>query len=394
MLPAFHGSGRLVLALVFSLAACTTESSQDATQASDTWTDDDAPGPDSVQVAQEALKGLAEDGAYRAGYRELEVTYTPTGQEAPRTLVLGIWYPTNDTSGTPASYLGLLEQDDVFADATLAPPPVAWKDSYRLHVHSHGHRGFAGATPYLMRHFATHGWIVAAPHHTGNTLVDNIEPRPPWMYVVRARDITAVLDTLAALPEEDPLAGKVDTSEVLMSGHSFGGYTTYAVVGASFDPNQVEEVCAAGCSEGTLNLFESGVQDPRVVAAIPMAAGNRSMFGDAGYGSIAVPLLMMTGDDDDSVKNEGQGDAIWGALNGKDAVRVDVAGGCHQLFGLGACHKIDDDEGFRIVKVYTLAFAAQRLLGDQAMDPILDGSVEVSDKVTLSQHYLVPASMK
>ena len=112
------------------------------------------------------------------------------------------------------------------------------------------------------------------------------------------------------------------------------------------------------------------------------------MFSDAGYGSITIPLLVMTGDDDGSVKNIGQGNQIWEALSGKDATRIDVAGGCHQLFGLGACAEIDDDEGFRIVKTYALAFARRRLLGDEVMNLIMDGSVMVSDRVTLSSHVL------
>ena len=328
----------------------------------------------------EVAEALGTDGTFRAGYREVTVTYMPPGFTEERSLVVGIWYPTEDTEGDPVGYLGLLEFEDVFVNASLAPTPDG--ALYPVHVHSHGHQGFAGGTHYLMRHFATHGWVVVAPNHTGNTLVDNLDPRPPWMYVVRGLDITETLNAMEQLEEEDPLAQKMQLNPVIMSGHSFGGYTTYAVSGASFDPVKVEEVCSAGCDEGIQGLFSGGVKDPRVVAAIPMAAGNRAMFGNAGYGTIDIPLMVMSGDADSSVKNEGQGNEIWKALQDKDAIRVDVSGGCHQLYGLGACHLIDDDEGFRIVKTYALAFARAQLLSDTGLGPILDGSYSVSDKVT------------
>ena len=164
-------------------------------------------------------------GPYQVGYRTLTFSYDAVGHDDPRPITLSLWYPTDDKTGQPASYLGLLDDELAFQDATLADS--AYGDTYPLHVHSHGHQGFAGSTNFLMRHFASHGWVVAAPDHAGNTLIDNIEPRPPWMYAVRPSDISATLDHLENLPEGDPLKDKMGTERVVMSGHSFGGYTAF-----------------------------------------------------------------------------------------------------------------------------------------------------------------------
>ncbi|MCB9730175.1 MAG: hypothetical protein H6744_12780 [Deltaproteobacteria bacterium] len=328
------------------------------------------------------------EGPYRTGYRSLSVTYQPAGVPEPRTFKLALWYPTTDTEGPDAIYLGIFADDGAIADASLAPPAVG--TTYPLHVHSHGHLGYAGASPSLFHHFASHGWVVAAPEHTGNTTLDAKVERPTSMFFLRSFDVSAALDALRDLPATDPLAGHLDTEHVIMSGHSFGGYTTFASVGAAFDMPSIEAGCAqdkgpgGACTAAEIEVFRQGTRDPRVVAAIPMAAGNRAMFGDAGYSHVAVPILMMTGDADTSVPDATEGDPIFAALAGKDVTRVSIAGGCHQVFGIGGCADIADADGFAIVSTYALAFARARLLGDTSVSAILDGSAPVSPAATLT----------
>lgn len=329
--------------------------------------------PEATPVSFEWDPGLS--GPFNVGYRTLSFSYAAAGLEGPRVLSLSLWYPTEDVSGEPARYLDLLEDEYAFKDASLASPVSS--DGFPLHVHSHGHQGFAGSTNFLMRHFASHGWVVAAPDHAGNTLTDHISPRPPWMYVVRSTDISASLDHLAALDASDPLAGKLIADRVLMSGHSFGGYTTLVSAGATFDPVVVDETCQPSCAPEVRELFEQGVRDPRVIAAIPMAAGNRDMFGGDGWQGIAAPILLMTGDDDGPSNNE----AVWQGVSAVDAIRIDVQGGCHQLFGLGACGKIDDEAGFPIVQAYALAFGRFHVLGDEGVASLIDGSEQPFEAV-------------
>ena len=47
------------------------------------------------------------------------------------------------------------------------------------------------------------------------------------------------------------------------------------------------------------------------------------------------------------------------------------------------CSTISAEEGFGLVNAYSLAFGRRHLLGDSAMDALLDGSETISEKATV-----------
>jgi len=321
---------------------------------------------------------VTSDGPYEAGHRRLETSYFSQSTGAERTISFEVWYPTEDSEGESVFYAEIFADENVLGEAALAAPVAG--DTYPLHVHSHGNLGYAGSSPYVMRHFATHGWVVVAPAHKGNTIIDNISPRPVWMYTVRAEDVSATLDALAALPESDPLFGKLDTEQALLSGHSYGAYTTFGLTGASFNPERVAELCPEGeeseCSDAVEAFFAEGLRDERFVGSIPMAPGSYDMYAE-GLGDVAIPTMHMTGSDDRPEANVD----IWAALPAP-SYRVHVEGGCHQLFALGGCELIDDDPGLMIINAYALAFGRHVLLEDESVAALLDGSDVLDPAVT------------
>lgn len=336
--------------------------------------------PAADDTANGTLEPLSWDvgdaGPYQIGFQSWEVSYTSrAGQD--RTISINAWYPTEDLSGGTAMYLGAFPDEAALDGALLADPAHA--GGYPVHVHSHGYQGHGGTSADLMRHHASHGWIALAPDHINNTLLDHEDPLPTAHYVHRPEDITAALDALEdAFPE-------AATEAVVMSGHSFGAsYTTWASAGATFDATSLETYCPelyeGQCSETELAAFLSGeLHDPRVVAAIPMAGAiRRGFFGDEGHRSVHAPFLLMSGSEDgDSVKQS------WASMDGVERTWIDLAGGCHQTFALGACGTLDVAEGYRVVNTYALAFGRAQLLDDASVSGILDGSEAVSDVVTL-----------
>ena len=81
----------------------------------------------------------------------------------------------------------------------------------------------------------------------------------------------------------DPATGRIlagvprgraaDTSAALLSGHSFGSWTTWAAAGAAVDPEALAGWCAgreAGCSAEETEALLAGLGDPRIAAASPM----------------------------------------------------------------------------------------------------------------------------
>jgi predicted dienelactone hydrolase len=318
----------------------------------------------------------------------MPITYMPPAVSETRTLDLHIWYPTTVDSGETAVYELAFKDPKSFVDAPLAPPLSP--DGYPVHVYSHGHRGFGGTSSFMMRHFASHGWVAVAPDHTTNTLTDNVEPRPMNLYFLRGMDIIATLDALDFFGTEDPLKGLVRTDGVLLSGHSFGSHTCWSVAGASFDMDLIPEACSGAgampdgeCTIKELGTFEGGLRDPRVVAAMPMAGTiNRSLFGLEGHKSVDIPVLFMSGTLDPVGAEE-----HFEETNDIDLTWIEIEGGCHQAFALGFCEELESEEGFQIVNTYAMAFAHKYVLGldDDHVNQILDGSYSVSDKVSFKK---------
>jgi len=319
----------------------------------------------------------ASPGPFAVGYRSFDHTYTPAGHTAPRTIHVSVWYPTLLSEGPVARYSGTSVDRDAIAEAPLAES-IYEGGSYPVHVYSHGDRGWGGTSAFLMRRFASHGWVAVAPDHTGNTLTGNLDPRPPWLYYVRSTDVTAALDAIGALPTSDALSGRLALAEVIASGHSFGTHTMWACAGATFDvPSFADDPCST-CTEEELAAFAAGVGDPRIVGIIPMAGAiNRRFFGDTGHQSVSIPVLAMSGTAD-PVGADGQ----FTTTSPLPFTWIDIEGACHQFFALGCEGDAPLDED-TIVGGFALAFARRHVLGDDSsrVTEILDGSRVLSDRV-------------
>ena len=330
-----------------------------------------------------------QEGPYQVGHMLLEHTYVPISDQAPRTIFIDVWYPSQDTSGEAAGYLyGIDEQ--AFAHAT--PAESIYEGGYPVHVHSHGYRAWGASSSFLMRYFASHGWIAVAPNHTNNLLGDHQSPLPVSHFIHRPKDIQESLDVLSTLSFPDP----VNSQRVLMSGHSFGAsYSTWSVSGASYD--NVEAICLEGagledssmrCSEAEAEILRSRVLlDDRVVAAVPLAGTVReSWFGSEGYKSVHAPVLFVSGTEDGQSGNQAHFDTVEGI----DFQWLSIAGGCHQSFATGACDTLAPDIGFSIQQSYILAFARQRVLSDNGPEitallngeerPFADAYIQIKER--------------
>ena len=317
-------------------------------------------------------------GPFNVGYRSVDLSYSAKGSGGERSTVLHIWYPTHAESGSHPSYVGVFLDDQVITDA---PPAAPVGLSYPLHLYSHGHMGFGPSSAFLMRYFASHGWISVAPDHTGNTIADNITPRPLAIYHLRAQDISAAIDAIAT---DTYFSTQVNAERVLLSGHSFGVHTCWAGVGATFDMEAVAGICRdAECPQADLDVLQGGVGDSRIMAAIPMAGSiDRNIFGDSGHSSVKVPLFSMSGSNDPVGAN-----TQFETAAGVDLRWIDIEGGCHQSFGLGSCDTLTAEQGFAVINTYALAFGRAQILNDSADNTlgILDGSVEVSPLVSFKR---------
>jgi len=324
------------------------------------------------ETAAQVFARLAAPGPHAVGYREDSAGWTDPDVGA-RDLRLAVWWPTDDTSGTEASYWhgAVAAGPGVWADASVAP------GAHRVVVFSHGHQGYAENSSFLAEHLASWGFLVVAPDHTGNTALDGSE-RQTEIYLQRPGDVSAALSW--ALDPADPVRASADPSAPVLLGHSFGGYTVFAALGARFDPAALDGCAAATddpfCATMTPALtarFAAGLGDPRWAAGVAMAPGDFGRFGD-GAGDLGAPMFAIGGGLDPG----GDASDYWSALQPADPahrwLRIDGAG--HQSFtdfsGLLESFEglIDAEEGFRILDAYVLA-AALAADGDATVASLL-----------------------
>lgn len=335
---------------------------------------------------------IRKQGPYNVGYRTSSLTYKAKPNERERTLEVVVWYPSLQKQGRKARYLKVLTRDAIIENATIAP-----EGKFPVMVFSHGNGSLAEQSYYMTEYFTSHGWIVVAPYHTNNTVRDNEGSINYRSALDRPQDISAVIDWLQATPAEDPLAGRF-TDDIVLSGHSFGGYTTLASSGSTFAVDEMIAACGRGevdqrlcdvfSTEDDIQVFRDGFLDPRIKVAIPQTPAGAGFFAK-GVSKIKIPTLLMTGALDRSLPNAVEGDPIWENLNGSASnLRLDFKLGGHFTFSnmcelFPSVEQVANDgcadnfipyaTAFPIINVYAMAFARHHLFDDQSEAALLTG---------------------
>ena len=260
----------------------------------------------------------AATGPYAVGRTTFDVV---DPARAGRTFKVDVWYPSRprDVVGTPKSVIDLL--------LAQTPSPLAYDNPtvapgrFPLVVFSHGSGGIRFQSWFLMEHLASHGFIVAAPDHTGNTAVDAIfGSSTPFAVSARNRplDVSLVITRMLerGQTEADAFDHHLLRRKIAVMGHSFGGFTAVAA--------------AAGWADVA--------PDARVKAIIPIAAATSS-FTDAQLSSIQVPSLWLHGTNDITVPIA-QTARAWSLQTASPRYRVDIRKAGHSSF-TNACDILD-----------------------------------------------------
>jgi len=267
--------------------------------------DDDSAGSDDDAVGDDDTTGEPpfhppdEPGPYPAGTEEYEA---PSREGL--TLPVQVWFPAVEATDEVHTYDDLLPGggwDDAEPDCS-SPYPVL--------LFSHGNSGIRYQTFSVMEFLASHGWVVVAPDHVQNTFLDFDTDLWPRIAMRRPWDIADTFDWLVAeaADADSDLYGCIDPEAgYAVMGHSFGGWTTYAVAGASLDMDTLVASCAVDPVEGC-DAVDAWVadhpgesisdrSDPRAWAAVPWAPAWHEYFGGA-IADIEVPTAVLGADRD------------------------------------------------------------------------------------------------
>jgi predicted dienelactone hydrolase len=259
----------------------------------------------------------------------------------------------------------------IVSDVAFDEPPVSAEGPFPLVVFSHGNNGIRFQSYFLTEHLASHGMIVVAPDHSGNTAWDLLFPGTPFETSDRPLDVSLLITRMLerSIDVADPFFGRVDPRRIGVAGHSFGGFTTLAM--------------ATG--------FQDVPPDLRVAAIMPISPSSSS-FSDEDLAEITVPMFVLGGTSDITTPVDPQSVRPFAFASSRPRYRVDLEKAGHgsftnicdiadALLGAGLPPELIDfllgsveegcapdlipiDEAHRVSNLYAVAFFSRNLAGD------------------------------
>jgi predicted dienelactone hydrolase len=252
-----------------------------------------------------------------------------------RELLVDVWYPVDpeDAVGGASRYALLPPVLVIDSEVALDGPPVSSARPFPLVIFSHGNGGIRFQSYFLTELLASHGFVVVAPDHTGNTLFDLLFGDPTPLDIVRSAfdrpaDVSFLVSRMLArnADPQDPFFERLDPLRIGVTGHSFGGFTSLAV---------------AGGFSGVEIAAEFGVElppelvpvpaDRRVLAIAPLAPAS-SPLSDAELGSIRIPTLLLGGTLDTTTEIDPEITRPFAKIASRELVRVDILDAGHFSF--------------------------------------------------------------
>ena len=131
------------------------------------------------------------------------------------------------------------------------------ENTLNIAILSHGAMGSSKDYSWLAYPLAAQGWIVIGVNHFGESWrygSENIDPTSVTRFWQRTEDVSFTLDSLESILPAKLVSTKTN---IVVVGHSSGGYTAAALAGITLDGKQMYNYCASkhakedlGCSYG------------------------------------------------------------------------------------------------------------------------------------------------
>lgn len=243
-------------------------------------------------------------------------------------------------------------------------------------IWSHGLGGSREGAGFISRFIASHGYIIVhIQHHGTDSSLWEGKDGHPWdvirsTHIPRRATLQRFQDVPFALSQLDTLdiAPLIDRSKMGMSGHSFGGMTTQIMAGQR-----------RGYGARRYSLHQPEFKAGIVYSPSPVQ-NYKNQHPENYYGGIKIPLLMMTGTDDDSpLENFGYKERldVFTHSGGPDQHLLILDKGDHMVYN-GSRGQLKEnpkrDIHEEIIKILSLAFWEAYLKGDEKAKKWLTGN--------------------
>lgn len=264
------------------------------------------------------------------------------------------------------------------ADHDLASLPII--------LWSHGFGGNRDGAGFISRFLASNGYVVVhITHHGTDSSLWEGKPGHPWdilrqtkvsraTTLNRFRDIPFVLDCLQDWAEENPDPGAImDFGKIGMSGHSFGALSTQVAAGQMFGDENHQ----------LTRLRDTRIQSGILYSPVPVADHLLDKISAADntniYGGIEIPLLHMTGTQDDAPiggQDYTHRLAVYDKTVWPEKYLLVTNGSDHMVYN-GTRGKLernpDRDKHEEMIKIFALAFWDMSLKDDPCAQDWLRG---------------------
>jgi predicted dienelactone hydrolase len=241
-----------------------------------------------------------------------------------RPLTVEVWYPAKEeATGDTALKVYLRDgTTEVTLEGKAMRGAAPSNGKYPLLIVSHGYPGNRYLLSHLAENLASKGYVVASIGHTDSTY--RTLGAFASTLVNRSLDQLFVLDQIDRLSKDESsfLHGHADASNTGLIGYSMGGYGAVITSGGGISQNYANANLGAPFETLAIHKINSASHtalfDERIKTAVAFAPWgmNVGMWDEQSLQGLKIPMLFISGSDDDVSGYENGTRAIWqGAQN-------------------------------------------------------------------------------